>query len=185
MLGNPNYRPGSVHPFHRSLTITEGLYPGGPEDDDQQLAQGIEVEQVWEPPAPTLHKLSAVERASSLWEEREAGLNALTSSASGGPWASDPLTSREQLLAEIEDLTRVLKEKVARYSALRANQPHAEVGERANETAVMWIQDALEDIAATALGIEVASRELFLRSASAGERSSISDLDGQEQAAAE
>lgn len=159
MLGNPNYRTGSVHPFHRSLTITEGLYPGRPEDDDQQLTQGIEVEEVWGPPAATLHKLLGAEHA------------------------SDSRTSRDQLLAEIEDLTRVLKEKVARYSSLQANRPHAEVGEGANETAVLWIQDALEDIAATALGIEVASRELFLRSASAGERSSKSDIGGQEQAA--
>lgn len=184
MSGNPNYRTGSVHPFHRSLTIADGLYPGRPvDDDDQQLAQGIEVEEVWGPPAPTLRRMSVAERASALWEQREAGLDALTSSTSGGTLASDPRTSRDQLLAEIEDLTRVLKEKVARYSSLLAHRPHADVGTGADATAVMWIQDALEDIAATALGIEVASRELFLRSASAGERSSTSDVGGQEQVA--
>jgi hypothetical protein len=66
-------------------------------------------------------------------------------------------------LAEIEDLTEMLKAKLVRYSALLANRRSAEVGERLNENAVLWIQDAVEDIAATALGIEVASRELSRR----------------------
>jgi pyruvate/2-oxoacid:ferredoxin oxidoreductase beta subunit len=33
----------------------------------------------------------------------------------------------------------------------------------ADSAAVAWIHQALEDIAATALGLEIASRELFLR----------------------
>ncbi|HSL36697.1 MAG TPA: hypothetical protein VK883_07710, partial [Arthrobacter sp.] len=56
--------------------------------------------------------------------------------------------------------------KVARYSLTQTPPPSDLAAEPANETAVLWIQDALEDIAATALGIEMASRKLFIQAAS-------------------
>ncbi|WAH98227.1 hypothetical protein [Arthrobacter sp. MMS18-M83] len=70
-------------------------------------------------------------------------------------------------MAEIEDLVRKLKKKVARFGMLRAVLSCDLPRDRANETAVTWIHDALEDISATALGIETASGKLFLRVASA------------------
>jgi len=79
-------------------------------------------------------------------------------------------------LAEIEVLAETLKKKVARYSLLRAAQSSEEGAEPANETAVVWIQDALEDVAATALGIEIASRQLLLRAASVGEQDVKSEI---------
>lgn len=81
--------------------------------------------------------------------------------------AENPGIWRDQLLAEIEALAEMLKEKVARYSSLRVAMSSDQAGELADATAVVWIQDALEDIAATALGIEIASRELFRQAASA------------------
>lgn len=144
MRGNPNPRAASVHPFHRSGAIIENLHPEGWKAGEQQAGQGEDGEHVQEP-----------------------GLDQPSSSA--GEPSGAPISGiwRDQLLAEIEVLAGALKEKVARYSALRAAQFSDQAGELADETAVVWIQEALEDIAATALGIEIASRELFLQAASA------------------
>lgn len=134
MPGNPNLRAASVHPFHRSMAITDPPRAEGWNASEQQVVQ-----------------------------------------TDGGGQASG--LRRDQLLAEIEELAGTLKEKVARYSSSRAVELSEHAAEQANRTALVWIHDALEDIAATALGIEIASRKLFLQAASAGFRDSTSETD--------
>lgn len=168
MRGNPNLRPESVHPFHRSAVITDDSYPGGSNDIEQQIEQQIEQLDDGQPylaPQPQTFQLEvgSADLDSSSWSRPQADDGSVPSSTTAGTWVHDSCVRREQVLAEIEDLTEMLKAKLVRYSALLANRRSAEVGERLNENAVLWIQDAVEDIAATALGIEVASRELSRR----------------------
>ena len=144
MPGNNNLSAASVHPFHRSGPIIGNPRPQRTKANEQQ-GQSDDVEQV---PGFDQQPSSAGDRSSAQ---------------NFGIW-------RDQLLAEIEVLAETLKKKVARYSLLRATQSSEEGAEPANETAVVWIQDALEDVAATALGIEIASRQLLLRAASVGEQ---------------
>ena len=74
---------------------------------------------------------------------------------------------RDQLLAGIEDLASELKSKVAHFALFCAVQSSDETSVRANASAVAWMQDAIEDIAATALGMEMESREVLLRASQA------------------
>lgn len=172
MRVNPNLRPESVHPFHRSGAITDGPHPGLSKANEQQVGQAEDGEQAPAPPAQDRQQELAAELADFLWKRQEPGLDQLPSSTKGPSGEQDSGIWRDQLLAEIEDLTATLKEKVARYSLTLAPRPSAPAAEPANETAVLWIQDALEDIAATALGIEMASRKLFIQAASGGEQDS-------------
>ena len=153
MPGNPNLSGASVHPFHRSGAITENPRPARrkPSEQPRQIDDG---EQVPVPPGQAQQQLLSIGDRSNT--------------QNFGVW-------RDQLLAEIEVLAEALKKKVARYSLLREAQSSGEAAEPDNETAMEWIQDALEDVAATALGIEIASRELLLRAASAGDPDSNSE----------
>lgn len=175
MPGNPNPRAASVHPFHRSLDITDPPRPERWKANEQQAVQTDDGGQMPAPTAQALQPVLAAELAEFLWRRQEPGLDQRPSSAGGRGIGQDSGMWRDQLLAEIEDLARTLKGKVARYSSSRADQASGQGAEPANETAVVWIQDALEDIAATALGIEIASRKLFLQAASAGDRDSTSE----------
>ena len=168
MPGNPNFRPASVHPFHRFVENTDSPRPGRSQVNEQQ-GQTDNREQVPGPPDQAQEQALSAEPADFLWNRQEPGPDQWLPSTGGPSSAQDDGIWRDQLLAEIEGLAETLKEKVARYSLLRAAQPSEEAAEPENETAVVWIQDALEDVAATALGIEITSRELFLRSASVGE----------------
>jgi hypothetical protein len=181
MPGNPNLRPASVHPFHHSLAITDTPRPERWKANEQQVGQADDGSQVTAPKAQaqaedqTRQQALAAELADFLWRRQEPGLDQLPSSTSVRGSVQDSGIWRDQLLAEIEDLAGALREKVARYSGLQATQSSAQAAEPADESAMVWIQDALEDIAATALGIEIASRELFLRAASAGGQDSKSE----------
>ena len=168
MPGNPNFRPASVHPFHRFVENIESPRPGRSQADEQQ-GQTDDGEQVPGPQGQAQQQALSAELADFLWNRPEPGLDQLPPSTGSLSSAQDEGIWRDQLLAEIEGLTETLKAKVARYSLLRAAEPAAEAAEPDNETAVVWIQDALEDVAATALGIEITSRKLFLRSASVGD----------------
>lgn len=175
MLGNPILRPASVHPFHRSGAITDDPRPERRKQNEQQLGQTDDGAQTPAPPPQARQQVLAAELADILWKRQEPGLDQSPSSTRGRGGDQDSGIWREQLLAEIEGLAATLKEKVARYSLTQAPQPAEQAAEPANETAVLWIQDALEDIAATALGIEMASRELFIRAGSVGEQDSKSE----------
>ena len=172
MRGNPNLRPASVHPFHRSGAITDSPRPGPRKANEQQVGQTEDGEQAPAPPAQTRQQELAAELADFLWKRQEPGLDQLPSSTKGRSGAQDSEIWRDQLLAEIEGLAATLKEKLARYSLTQAPQPSELAAEPASEAAVLWIQDALEDIAATALGIEMASRQLLIQAASDGDQDS-------------
>jgi len=167
MPRNPKLRAPSLHPFHRPLVITDPPRPEDRKADEQQVVQSDDFGDVPAPTAQALRQVPAAELAKFLWRRQEPGLDQLPSSAGGRGRGQDSGIWRDQLLAEIEELARALKENVARYSSSRAGHSSGLAAEPANETAVVWIQDALEDIAATALGIEIASRKLFLQAASA------------------
>lgn len=77
--------------------------------------------------------------------------------------APDSDTWRDYPLAEIEDLITGLKSNVARFALFRSLQISDEISGPGNEAAFKWMNDALEDISAAALAIEVASRQEFLR----------------------
>ena len=171
MRSNPNLRPASVHPFHRSGDITDEPRPGLNKADQQQAGQTEDGEQA-ALTAQAQQQALAAELANFLWKRQEPGLDQFPSATRGRSGGQDSEMWRDQLLAEIEDLAATLKQKVARYSSIQAGQPSEQAAEPANETAVLWIQDALEDIAATALGIEMASRALFIRAASEGAQDS-------------
>lgn len=75
----------------------------------------------------------------------------------------DPGSWRDGLLVEIEKLTEQLKHKIHGYVTLRATQISDQSMVPDNEAALTWVQEALDDIAATARGIEIASHEMFLQ----------------------
>lgn len=175
MPGNPNLRPASVHPFHRPGAITDTPRSERWKATEQQAGRSDDGGEVPAPPGQAKRQMLAAELADFLWSRQEAGPDQPPSSSSVRGSAQDSGIWRDQLLAEIEDFAETLKKKVARYSLLQAAHSSAHAAESVNETAVVWIQYALEDIAATALGIEIASRELFLRTASAGDQESQSE----------
>jgi hypothetical protein len=149
-------------------------------------AQQHDADQEWpmSPSAQALEELAA-ELAEFLGQRQKPGLERLPSSTWRRSSAQDPGLWRDQLLAEIEDLAGDLKRKVARYASLRAVQSSPSFGARtgpADVAAVAWIYQTLEDIAATALGLEIASREVFLRAGMAEEQN-LSVEAAQEQAA--
>lgn len=171
MRGNPMIRPASTHPFHRSGPIADVPRIGRMNSDAEQRAQELDGGQEW-PPSPSALALEelAAELADFLGGRQKPGLERLpsytwqrSSAQYSGAW-------RDQQLAEIEDLAGDLKRKVARYASLRAAQSAGVSTGPAHAAAVAWIHQALEDIAATALGLEIASRELFLRAGTAEEQ---------------
>lgn len=164
MRGNPMIRPASTHPFHRSGPITDVPRMGLMKPDAGQRAQDFDTAQEWPPStsALALEEL-AVELAEFLGGRQKPSLERVPSSAWHRSGAQDFGVWRDQQLAEIEDLAGDLKRKVARYASLRAVQSSDVSTRPADAAAVAWIHEALEDIAATALGLEIASRELFLR----------------------
>ncbi|MFE4230152.1 hypothetical protein ACFRJ8_19940 [Arthrobacter sp. NPDC056886] len=65
-------------------------------------------------------------------------------------------------MAEIEERARELRRKAARFALFCAVESSDEAAARVNAAAVTWMQETLEDIAATALGMETAFREALL-----------------------
>jgi hypothetical protein len=124
--------------------------------------------------------------ATSQWRQPDLRLNRTPSDA-GDPGVAQEFDSQDSdrwndpLLAEIEDLVAELKAKVARYSLLRSDPSltgpaltgasHPGASHPDNKTATDWMYEALEDIAATALGIELASQERIFRAISDAGRS--------------
>lgn len=82
--------------------------------------------------------------------------------------APDPGMKLDLLLAEIEDRITELKAMVTRFALIRSRQSCEEVWGPGNEAAVEWMHEALDDIAAAALGIELKSHEGLLRIKLAG-----------------
>ncbi|CAN7536040.1 hypothetical protein LJR078_003915 [Arthrobacter sp. LjRoot78] len=124
--------------------------------------------------------------ATSQWRQPDLRLNRTPSDA-GRPEVVQDFNTQDSdrwndpLLAEIEDLVAELKAKVARYSLLRSDSSRTDPSRTDpsrtdssrtdsshpdNKTATDWMHEALEDIAATALGIELASQERIFRAIS-------------------
>ncbi|MET1065174.1 MAG: hypothetical protein ABWX85_09420 [Arthrobacter sp.] len=170
MRGNPIIGIASTHPFHRSGPISGYARRNGTKAEqlDRPDENGQERRRVPLPVASgqAVEGLLADELADVLWKRHVPGpdqprLSANQRSAqSSGLWW-------DQQLAEIEDLAGELKTKIAHYALFRATEsPHDTTGPT-NDAAVAWMHETLEDIAATALGIEIASQELFLRAGTA------------------
>lgn len=172
MRGNPMNRPASLHPYHRSGPISDVPRRGRLLSFAEQRPQddaGLEWLSAPSPSAQAMEELAA-ELAELLGKRQEPAFGRLSSSIRQLNRAQDAGTWRDQLLAEIEDLTRELKGRVARYASLRAVQASGGAAARADAAAVAWMHQTLEDIAATALGLEIASGELFLRAGMAEEQ---------------
>jgi hypothetical protein len=174
MSGNHHPKATSVSPSPALIVIADTPHFGRWKAGDQRVGQTDDGEQVRVPPAQALQHAQADDLADFLRRRQEPGRDRLRSST-GGRSGQSPGACRDELLAKVEDLARTLKEKVARYSSLRAAQSCALAAEPVDATAALWVQQALEDIAATALRIHVASREIFLEAASAEERESRSE----------
>lgn len=170
MRSNPMIRPASTRPYHRCGPFTSGQRIGRVQPEAELLAEQLDTGPGWLPPprsALALEELTA--ELAEFWggrnqphPDRSPFTNPHRSRApDAGVW-------RDQQLEAIEDLAGELKRKVARYAKLRAVQSSGASMGPADAAGVAWIHQALEDIAATALGLEIASRELFLRAGGRG-----------------
>lgn len=119
--------------------------------------------------------------AASHWRRPDLRLAQGTSDAkpSHGPQDSDNWS--DPLLTEIEDLVAELKAKVARYSLLKSDPSLTDPSHPDNRTATEWMHEALEDIAATALGIELASQERMFRALPVVEQGTTVDTNHERQ----
>ncbi|MGY3380204.1 hypothetical protein ACVWYS_002161 [Arthrobacter sp. TE12231] len=163
MRGNPTIGQASTHPYQRSGPITDVPRLGHSQPDAEQRGQQPDAGRAWPPSTSALGlEELAAELAGFLGRRQRPGLNRPPSATGLRSSVQDSGVWRDQLLAEIEDLARDLKRKVARYASLRAAHSGASTAP-ADAAAVTCIHQALEDIAATALGVETALRELFLR----------------------
>lgn len=102
--------------------------------------------------------------ADSTWRRLELSLSRAPSDARQLNVAQDSEMWRDQLLTEIEEHIAELRGKVARYTLFRSGLPLRDAS--GDQAAMDWMHQALEDIAATALGIELASHEGLLRTRS-------------------
>ncbi|WP_223986510.1 hypothetical protein [Arthrobacter sp. NicSoilB8] len=164
-------RPASTHPYHRSGPISDVPRIVRWQLEEEPPAEQPNAGQGW-PPSPSALALEdlATELAEFLRGRRRPGPEQLPSSIRRRSGAQDSGVWRDQQLGEIEDLAGELKRKVARYASLRAVQSSGANTGPADATAVARIHQALEDMAATAMGLEIASRELFLRTGMAGDQ---------------
>ncbi len=169
MRGNPITRPASARPYDPSGPIPEVPRPARMDSGADQRERQPDAEPEWAAsPSPTAETLEglAAELSDLLWRRQEWP-PATTSHRSR---AQNPGLWRDKLLAEIEDLAGELNRKVARYSSVRAVQAPEGPSSPTDAAAVAWIHQTLEDIKATALGLEIASREAFIRAGMAEEQ---------------
>ena len=91
-----------------------------------------------------------------LTRRRQPGLDQTRPYTRGQSPAQDSKVWRDQLLAEIEALASELQGKVAGFALFCALHSSGEASVLDDAVAVEWMQGTLEDLAATALGIEMA-----------------------------
>lgn len=99
----------------------------------------------------------------------------LAHEAAGDPSVASAASSRQpgvppdsgirldRLLAEIEERIAELKEMVTRLALVQSLQSSEKVLGTDDEAAVVWMREALDDIAAAALGIQLTSHEGFVQ----------------------
>lgn len=148
MQGNRVTRIRSAHPHHRTPTDPQQQDPV--EDGSGQAPSSPS------PSSDAVEALPAARRADLRWGRQRPDQNRAATSQQSQAQDSG---FREQLLAEIEDLARELKMQVVRHELLAVVQAAAP----ARETAMVQRYETLGEIAATALDIEIASREEQLR----------------------
>lgn len=119
--------------------------------------------------SPDRGELLRAAMAASHWSRPDLRLDRSPSDARQTTMAQDSESWRDELLTEIEDLVAQLRAKVARYSLFRSDPSLHDPSHPDNRAATDWMHSALEDIAATALGIELATQERIFRA--------ISDVD--------
>jgi hypothetical protein len=152
-------------PINWSKPVADDSRPGNTKTDAGQ--HGHAAHDTREPPlAPSLSAqafdvLLAAE-LDDLWRRQQRGLNQPSSHSRRYGARQDSEVWRNQLLAEIEELAGELKRKVVHFGLFCALQSADEASVQVNAAAVAWMQDALEDIAATAMGMEMGSREALL-----------------------
>jgi hypothetical protein len=116
--------------------------------------------------------------ASTQWRRPDLRLTSVPPSAELPARTQDSQSGHDPLLTEIEDLVAELKAKVARYSLLRSDPSLAATTSLPdNRSAAEWMHEALEDIAATALGIELASQERMFRAIAEADRRTLSQTN--------
>lgn len=106
----------------------------------------------------------------------QLSLNRSNSYARPPTTAPDSEIWRDRLLTEIEDLITELRGKVARYMLFQSSRSLDDASRPGNQAAMEWMHQALEDIAATALGIELASQAGILRMMPAAEQDLTNEI---------
>lgn len=151
MPRHPVTRVESAHPHHRSGPLADAprLNRSGP--DPERRDNGSVGSQAPEVDRSSRAGRQSTSRRSQIWCDR--------------------------FLAEIEDLIAELREKVAHFALLRSVQSTNGASGPGNEAAVELMNEALEDIAAAALGIELASHDGFHRMRSATRQDLIVETD--------
>lgn len=161
MRDKPTISAASTGPFHWSWPIADDSCPGRTKTDAEQRSQTANGTRE-RPPTPSLSaqafEVLLAAELDDLRRRQQPGLNRPRSYSSRHGAAQNFDVWRDQLLAEIEDLTGELTRKVARFALFCALQSSGEASVRADTAAVEWMQEALQDIAATAIGMKMGSR---------------------------
>jgi hypothetical protein len=121
------------------------------------------------PPSPSAQAFNTALAAEldTLSRRRRQGFNQARPYAQEQCAAQNTEVWRDQLLTEIEALVKELQQKTARFALFCAVQPSGEASAPDNAAAVEWMHRALEDLAATTLGIQMACEQTFLRASQA------------------
>lgn len=165
MPRHPVARAASAHPHHRSGPLADAPRLNRSEPDPELRDNGS----VGSPGQPAKPSLSAQPsdgpRLTAALSGRLPSRQApeVNRSSRAGRQGTSPRsqTWRDQFLAEIGDLIAELREKVAHFALLRSVQSTNGASGPDNEAAVELMNEALEDIAAAALGIDLASHDGF------------------------
>lgn len=170
MRENPIASVASAGPFSWSVPIADDSRAGRMGTDAEErgpTADGISER----PSGPSLSAQAfdvlLVAELNDLRRRQQPGVNHPRPYSKPYGSARQSEVWRDQLLAGIEDLASELKTKIAHFALFCTVQPPDDASARANASAVAWMQEALEDIAATALGMEMQSREALLRASQA------------------
>jgi hypothetical protein len=143
---------------------------GETKTDTEQHRQTASVTREGPPtPSPSAQAFNAALAAEldALSRRRQSGLNQARPYTWEHCATKNTEVWRDQLLAEIEALVKELQRKTARFALFCAVQPSGEAADSDNAAAVAWMHGALEDLAATALGMEMACEQTFLRASQA------------------
>jgi hypothetical protein len=170
MREKPNISAAPAGPSYWFVPIADDLRAGRTKTDAEQRGQtadGISDRPLWPSLSTQAFEVLLAAELDDLRRRRQPRLNQPRPHLKRLGSAQNSEVWRDQLLAGIEDLASELKRKVAHFALFCAVQSSDEASVRANASAVAWMQEALEDIAATALGMEMECRKVLLRASQA------------------